>query len=131
MVDLDVRNVLAGLDPELRRKVEAVCRDCAFHEGVPAGWRLLPFQGWRSAKEQERLYREGRTKLLRSKHNLTPARACDVVWWHPGKGWSWSLSLPWHLVASSAKAHGLLSGGTWRKFKDFPHLELSGWGKKG
>lgn len=120
--------VLDGLDPVLRRKVVAVCGDC-HHEEVPQGWQLLPYQGWRSAKEQERLFREGRTKLRRSKHNLTPARACDVVWWHPVKGWSWDGSLPWHLVGSSAKAHGLTWGGNWKKLVDEPHLELRGWGE--
>ncbi len=131
MDDQQVRKVLESLDPVLRRKVVAVCQDCSGHEGVPQGWCLLPFQGWRSSKEQERLYREGRTKLLRSKHNLTPARACDVVWWHPEHGWSWDGGLPWHLVGSSAKAHGLTWGGSWKTFKDEPHLELSGWGEKG
>lgn len=122
-------DVLSSLDPMLRRKVQAVCKDVNGHplNPVPAGWVLRPFEGHRSPARQAELYRLKRTTLKRSKHNLTPARACDVVWWHPAHGWSWSTAMPWYLVGRSAKAHELLWGGDWVKLKDCPHLELRGW----
>ena len=96
--------------------------------------RLAATCVYRSPTEQKRLFQKGRfgnaeprvtncdgeTKL--SNHNRWPARALDIVVIDGGKG-SYREELYWPLVALANK-HGLVSGGSWDGFKDFPHLEL-------
>ncbi len=97
--------------------------------------------GHRGQEEQERLFREGKTKVHwpDGKHNVEPSLAVDAVP-YPLK---WDLGDPevlkqWYyfggLVLGMAKAYNipLLWGGDWdrdgeftdQKFHDLPHFEL-------
>ena len=93
---------------------------------------------WRSAEEQQRLYMIGRglpgrivtmvdgiTKM--SDHNIYPSRALDVVVnitvgnIKPAITWDAKEYSP--LIEVCRKV-GLVSGGSWERFKDFPHICL-------
>ena len=50
-------SLLAGLEPVLRAKVEDVIAACD-----DAGFRVVPYQGYRSPVEQARLWRQSRTR---------------------------------------------------------------------
>ena len=87
----------------------------------------------RSVEEQQKLYALGRTvpgqrvtnvdgvrKL--SNHNFTPARAVDVAVVVHGKvSWSPADYAP---LGELAKRYGLVWGGSWKSFRDYPNLEL-------
>lgn len=117
---------LSKLDPEFRRKLEAVIKDLDGH-----GVKIFVTEGFRSLERQQWLYAQGRTRKgpivtncdgVSNKSAHQSAKAADVAFrgtklYPPGD------SPAWKLLASSAKAHGLTWGGTWR-FKDRPHLEL-------
>jgi len=90
--------------------------------------------GHRGEKEQNEAYRNGTSKLLfpRSKHNVSPSLAIDVV----------PYPLDWKNIASFKKLAILIKetwaeltpeekqgytlswGGDWNSFKDYPHWEL-------
>ena len=88
---------------------------------------------YRSPEEQQVLYGQGRTApgtivterdgvAHRSLHNMLPARALDFAVLVAGKVvWDASQYEP---VGALAQAHGLVWGGAWPHFKDFPHVEL-------
>lgn len=87
----------------------------------------------RSVEEQQVLYAQGRTKpgqivtqidgvTKKSNHNLSPARAIDVCVTIAGKvSWREQDYAP---LGPLAHKHGLVWGGDWPHFKDYPHLEL-------
>ncbi|WP_251551074.1 M15 family metallopeptidase [Neobacillus muris] len=95
--------------------------------------------GFRSAKEQDRLYKQGRTtdgnivthaKGGESYHNYglaidfalqTPSG--DVIWDMEYDG-NQNGKADWKEVVTMAKALGFKWGGDWAKFKDYPHLEM-------
>lgn len=73
-------------------------------------------------------YVDGKTKL--SEHNKTPAMAFDVMIKKPDGGITWDLTAePWQKLPEIVASLGLESGGTWTKFKDFPHVQVArnGW----
>lgn len=58
----------------------------------------------------------------RSRHNAKPAEALDVCVCIGGKvTWDPTAYLP---IGPLALKHGLVWGGSWPHFKDYPHLEL-------
>ncbi len=133
---------LAKAHPDLRRAVEAILAHVNAPGKLPAGVRLGVHTVWRSPEAQLAAYRSGNSRLKRGKHNLSPARAADLVFLVGGR-WSWDRKLPWWLVGYWAEAAGVNWGGRWgtpqaaRKAPahagmalgwDCPHVELSGWG---
>jgi peptidoglycan LD-endopeptidase CwlK len=93
---------------------------------------------WRSQKEQNRLYQQGRTtpgKIVtqvdgyekKSKHNVYPARAIDVaVDVDPNTdktviSWQEDFYRP---LGPICKKLGLVWGGAWERFPDLPHIEV-------
>ena len=69
-------------------------------------------------------YVDGKTKL--SEHNHEPARALDVFVKKPDGSITWDLTEePWKRLPEIVQSFGLESGGTWQKFKDYPHIQLS------
>lgn len=129
-----------------RRKMKAVLSDLRGHGGQ---WYVT--ECYRTKARQRFLYAKGRstptlrkagftdaeikvyraegalasggrvTNVLNSKH--CQGVACDVVPIINGKlDWGAPDEI-WALVGSSAKAHGLTWGGTW-KMRDMPHVEL-------
>ncbi len=90
--------------------------------------------GFRSNKEQTKLYAQGRTKPSKivtharagqSPHNY--GLAFDIAFRKDGtKEAKWTLS-KYKKLAKLAKDLGLTWGGTWTKFRDNPHYELKNW----
>lgn len=112
------------LKPELVTKVHALI---ALAKG--RGYSLLVTQGFRSVKEQNDLYAQGRTrpgKIVtnakggQSNHNF--GKAVDFAFVQNGQV-SWDPKL-FKLLGSWAAAVGLKWGGNWVHFKDLPHVEI-------
>jgi peptidoglycan LD-endopeptidase CwlK len=93
---------------------------------------------WRSVKEQQRLYSLGRTVMgqivtncdgveKKSNHNYFPARAVDVavnIAQDAVKeiiNWQKHYYVP---LGPICKDLGLVWGGGWVNFKDYPHIEI-------
>lgn len=120
---------LTDAEPALQLAYTCLLHD--FREST--GNDLLLTCTHRSVEEQQKLYAQGRTtpgqivtnvdgvtKL--SNHNYTPARAVDVAVVVHGKvSWSPADYAP---LGELAKRYGLVWGGSWHSFKDYPHLEL-------
>ena len=88
---------------------------------------------YRSPEEQQRLYAQGRTApgqivtqidgvTKQSNHNVRPTRAIDFCVLIGGKV-TWDVD-EYEPVCKIAEAHGLVAGGHWPRWQDFPHLEL-------
>ena len=94
-------------------------------------------EGHRSKERQNKLYEEGKTKVLypKGRHNASPSRAVDVVPYPV----DWNDRERFHLFAGFvlgvARGMGITLrwGGDWNmnfevdvnKFDDFPHFELT------
>lgn len=87
----------------------------------------------RSIAEQQILYAQGRTTpgqivtnldgvTKKSKHNFEPALAIDIAVLIGGQI-SW-LPSEYKKVAPYFKRVGIMWGGDWSSFRDFPHFEL-------
>lgn len=83
---------------------------------------------YRSLAEQRDAYETGRSQLLKGNHNVVnaegkpAARAIDVMVCVNGHG-TWDAEY-YHPLVELAERHGLVSGGSWPHFKDWPHIEL-------
>lgn len=83
---------------------------------------------YRSPAEQLEAFNSGHSQLKFGNHNVTDslgrpcARAIDVMVNVNGVG-TWEPEYYRPLV-ELAQRHGLVSGGSWKYFKDWPHLEL-------
>jgi len=94
-----------------------------------AGFDLLVTQGYRSIQEQNRLFAQGRTrpgKIVtnarggQSNHNFR--KAVDFAFIVDGEV-SWDVKFYKRLGAWCEQV-GLKWGGNWKRFKDYPHVEL-------
>lgn len=116
------RQRIASLEPEFAATVTLLLRLMAM-----AGHRMFVTSARRTAAQQADLYAQGRTKpgpivthldgnARRSKHQDGIAVDCafvgDDIW-----------NGPWEMYGKFAEALGLEWGGSWKKFKDKPHLE--------
>ena len=83
---------------------------------------------YRSPAEQLEAYNTGHSQLKFGNHNVTDAtgkpaaRAIDVVVLVNGHT-TWD-SVYYYPLIELAERHGLVSGGSWPHFKDWPHIEL-------
>lgn len=114
------------------------------------GWNLILTCTHRSPEEQFELYKKGRRQVgddwaiadagqvvtykdglkSKSEHNVYPARAFDVAIKKPDGSLTWDLKeQAWQELPLMVKELKLVSGGSWVRFKDFPHVEVSkeGW----
>lgn len=122
---------LADAHPALVERYLLLAEDFA-REQVPA--TLVVTCTFRSPNEQRALYAQGRTiagKIVTncdgvqnlSQHNYYPSHAIDVAVVIDDRiVWREDLYEP--LVELAAR-HGLVSGGSWKTFKDWPHLEMT------
>jgi len=126
------------LHPVLQEKVKQFCDKL-----VKADIGLLIYCGYRSNAEQDALYAQGRTvagkivtmaKAGQSKHNFTingkPAsKAFDCVPMRYGKPvWGNSSKQDielWNAVAEIGESVGLEWAGRWKRFREFPHFQIS------
>lgn len=116
---------LSDCDPELVARYDLLAEDFAREH---PNQKLVVTCTWRSKEEQLEAYKTGHSKLLYGNHNhLTPdgkpfAQAIDVAVFVDGKlTWDPQYYRP---LIELADRHGLVSGGSWHSFKDWPHLEL-------
>ena len=96
--------------------------------------KLRVTQGLRTFPEQQALYNQGRTSPGKKVTNAKPGQsyhnyglAIDVVRMDGDKpDWSYDLSK----LVPMANKYGIFWGGNFKKFKDFPHFEMTfgnGW----
>lgn len=125
---------LAGLHPTLRPLAEALLARCK-----AAGYDVRIAQGYRSAKEQNDLYAQGRTapgpkvtnaRAKDSRHCDTlpdgrpGATAFDIAVYVNGAA-DWNVKNPaWLAAGKIGEELGLQWGGRWTKFVDRPHFQL-------
>ena len=96
---------------------------CPFDYGIACGHR--------SKKEQDKAFNEGKSKLKwpKSKHNKTPSLATDFYPVVNGKA-EWDDLEPYKALIIHFKTVAnelgitISCGGDWKKFKDYPHIEL-------
>jgi len=95
------------------------------------GYNLRIVSGYRSFKDQDDLYAQGRTKPGKivtnakggqSYHNY--GLAVDLAFVIDGKI-SWDEKLPWSRLGMEGKQFGLEWGGLFKKFKDRPHFQYT------
>lgn len=124
-------DMLEKVHPELARRVKIVIENAA-----KRGFDIKVVQGLRTIKEQNELYAQGRTKKGRivtkapggfSPHNygcavdlaLTePVREGAIMTHFPDR------SFVWAVIGDEGQKQGLEWGGSWKSFKDRPHLEV-------
>ncbi|NGZ77436.1 M15 family metallopeptidase [Saccharibacillus sp. VR-M41] len=125
---------LVGLHPEVRAKADTLIRQAA-----DKGIEVVITSGFRSAEEQDRLYRQGRedpgnivtnARGGQSYHNYGLAvdfalrdEAGKIVWDMERDG-NGSGRSDWMEVVDLAKAFGFEWGGDWSNFRDYPHLQM-------
>lgn len=127
-------NALDGVHPELKTKIFAVLQAMEI-----LGFPMLVFEGVRTAKRQNELYQQGRTKPGRKVTNCDGYKiigphqlradnyghAVDCVFIDGGKP-SWDDEFPWTLYGEAVKSQGLKWGGDFQSLKgDFAHAELN------
>lgn len=108
------------LEPETRRKVQAILSDAKAH-----GVELHLFETYRSQERQRVLFDQHATQLRTvGVHHY--GLAADIVYWAGGEpSWKGDFTLLAHL----AKAHGLVSGMDWGRpgvhhsFVDSDHVQ--------
>lgn len=130
---------IKDLNPDLQKLCHMFLDECT-HQGVKVGLSCT----YRSGEEQDALYEEGRTKpgsiktharAGQSPHNCTdpdgnPAsRAFDFFVYMPdGIQLDWSGdSERWKKAIKIGQHLGLVSGSTFKSFKDNPHMEMPDW----
>ncbi len=115
---------LASLDGWLRTRIKRILARLKSE-----GFKPKIFYGWRSVAVQRELVKKGRSKVSFSYHNAQfkngkpRAYAIDVI----DKRWAWGKAAEqngfWDALGRAAKDEGLFWGGSWRKFKDYAHLQ--------
>lgn len=127
------------IHPELVSKIELLKKECK-KEGIP----IKLSEGYRTMKEQDDLYAQGRTK---PGYVVTNAKGSTYSSQH-----QWGIAVDFYLdfdvdgdgdkkddafndsnsdfskVGSIAESIGLGWGGVWTRLKDKPHLYLNDWG---
>lgn len=130
---------LAQCDPKLREIAENVLKHVNAPGKLPNGIELRVHTAYRSPEEQLEAFNRGASKLKKSKHNLKPCKAVDLVFKVNGK-WSWDTKLPWWMVGYWAEKYGGRWGGRWGTSQsdrrkearegmalgwDCPHIEIA------
>jgi peptidoglycan L-alanyl-D-glutamate endopeptidase CwlK len=124
---------LEPLHSAVRTRGRALITACA-----EAGLAILITQGLRSWKEQDALYRKGRTvPPIGEKYWVTMAKggqsyhnfglAFDIVVLNALGKADWNSKHPgWAAAGELGATLGLEWGGTWKKRKDLPHFQYTG-----
>lgn len=110
-------NDLSVLHPAFRNKVIRLLHECA-----KQGIELEVVETYRTPERQDHLRRKGFSMLHggRSKHQYHLAVDVVPVKW----GWyMWHDKELWRKIGKIGKVQGLIWGGDWRRFRDYPHFE--------
>jgi hypothetical protein len=112
----------ALLQPDLRRKVEAVIADAA-----SAGHRLVVLETYRSQARQEQLFAQGKSRLRQAGcHGF--GLACDLGFLELDGQVNWNAD--YSVLGRIARVHNLVWGGDWgepdrpHSFRDMDHVQL-------
>ena len=113
-----------GLDPEFAAKLQLFEKKLA-----SKGIKVLLTSGFRSIQEQDGLYSIGRT---RPGKKVTNARG-GYSWHNYGLAADYAFIIkgkvtwdgPWDMFGQIARECGLEWGGSWMKFKDRPHVQMT------
>lgn len=87
------------------------------------GIDVMPFSFYRSPEEQKRLFKEGKTLTLNSKHMYY--LAIDLVVVKNGK-LVWERTNDYEILGNEAESLGLVWGGRWKDLNDIYHVEYPG-----
>ena len=107
------------LTPELRDIVKLIVGDL---KAINSPMQV--FETLRSFERQEELVKNGYSKTMNSKHLI--GRAVDFVVFVNGD-WSWDYKKyekEYNDYGNIAIKYGLVWGGNWLTFKDYPHAQL-------
>ena len=134
MIDPRTAKILASLDPKADAKF-APFIEAAKIEALKHGVEYIGISGHRTWKEQNEIYKIGRTKPGRkvtnakggqSNHNF--GIAVDFGVFQDGKyldTYNPKLASKVHqAVGKLASVYGIEWGGSWKNFKDEPHFEI-------
>lgn len=110
-------NDLHILHPAFRNKVITLIYECK-----KQGITLKIVETYRTPERQDFLKVKKRTMLSGGCSKHQHFMAIDIVPIVNGKA-QWHNKKLWDVINKEAKKLGLIHGGDWRKFKDFPHLE--------
>lgn len=109
---------LAQCDPRLQKVA---------HEAIQY-FDFTVICGHRGQEDQDKAYREGRSKLRfpKSKHNQTPSLAMDCVPYPLDWADTKRFEEMARVMKEAARTVGvdLVWGGDWASFKDMPHFEV-------
>lgn len=114
------------IHPELEKRIEAL-----IVRMKELGYNVVITSSYRSFKQQNDLYAQGRTKpgkiVTKAKagtsyHNY--GLAADLAFVVNGKI-SWDEKLPWNLLGKEGKLFGLEWGGDFKSIKDRPHFQYT------
>lgn len=85
------------------------------------------FEGHRTEARQKKLFTQGFSKTLNSKHLINPSRAIDIIEF-PYTWTGFIISKEYFNFVNNflkSKEWALIEwGGNWNKFKDYPHFQL-------
>lgn len=87
-----------------------------FNENI----EVVPFSFLRTLEEQKRLFEEGKTKTLRSKH--LEGLAIDFYVLKEDRP-VWNRTEEYETLGKIAKSLGLIWGGDWKSLNDIYHVE--------
>lgn len=127
---------LQKLHPEVDAAMKQLIRNVQ-----DKGITIKIVEGFRSIEEQNELYAQGRTKPGekvtnakggQSYHNYGLAvdfaildQETNKLSWNIKKDGNKNGISDWHEVAQEAKKLGFTWGGDWKRFKDYPHLQMT------
>jgi len=131
-IDKREADILAKLYPPFAEKVLPV-----LERARTEGFSIYIFEGMRTIERQAELYAKGRDikgNVINKKLVVTNALpgtsfhnyglAVDLVFKVDGE-WSWDSKLPWKRIGEISREIGLEWAGTWLKFSEMPHHQIS------
>ena len=115
----ELHNDLVYLHPAFRNGVILFIADCK-KEGID----LMIVETYRSGERQDLMKKTKRSTLTANKSKHQHGLALDVVPVVNGK-LQWHDQRLWYKIGLIGEKHGLMWGGRWKRFKDYPHFEYN------
>ncbi len=122
---------IEDLHPALQETARQFIKEA---DQILEGWQAFITDGFRSNEEQDKLYAQGRSvpgnivthaRAGQSPHNY--GLAVDIAFRKDGTKDAQWLFKKYSQLDNLAIKLGLVWGGTWKNFKDYPHFELKNW----
>ena len=126
-----MRHINNGSCPRCAEILKDACEDLQqFHRGFQAQHPDAHVScSYRPEADQNRAFALGHSKAKfgESPHNFKPSWAIDYFRLTQAGGASFDR--PWYIATlmPAVKAAGLVSGGDFKSFKDYPHVEVRDW----